>query len=214
MILLSYTDICNDELIKEQLYIIDSKNKSYMNHGFQHANNVVLNIEKIANTLMVDNETISYLKIAGYLHDIGQVEGDINHTRRGVTFAKNYLEDKCDIRWLDKILSAIENHHEKTDVFKLPLFDHIVLFADKMDFSHMRLDKNYIRTHKNESSYFESNILNINFDISNKTFIVIIKFNNDEASTKFKEWDMYDLIIKRIEEFATKLEMSYELKLL
>ena len=200
---MNYFELFNDDYIKEQFKIMDSRDEMY-NHGLMHALNVVENIEKIGDVLKIDLETLSYLKIAGFLHDIGRIAGDENHYLKGKELVRKYLESKVDKVWLDKILSAIENHHEKVNVDKLSLFDHIVLFADKMDFSYKRLNK--------DIECFENNILDINFDIVNDAFIVIIKFKNKTTNSDFESWIMYSKIIKRIDEFVNKLGIKWEFK--
>ena len=87
---------------------------------------------------------------------------------------------------------AIEKHHEKENVNSLSLFEHILLFSDKMDFSYKRL--------KVKDECFESNILDIDFEIVNNKFILecrcIRSFSDDELSKSEK----YQKILKRVQE--------------
>lgn len=200
---MNYLDLLNDDYINNLFKIIDSRN-DVCNHGLKHALNVVENIVKIGDVLNIDSETLSYLKIAAFLHDVGRIEGDENHYLNGKELVKKYLNFKIDKEWLDKILSAIEKHHEKENVDKLSLFNHIVLFADKMDFSCKRFNNN-VRC-------FENNILDINFEIIDNIFIVVIQFKDKVTYIDFERWIMYPKVIKRIDEFANKLDMKWEIK--
>ncbi len=208
---MKYKDIIEDKQITKILNTIDAKNDNEMNHGLKHTINVIENIKKITTLLNIDNETLEYLMIAGYLHDIGQLYKNKNHTLEGERLASKYLKDKINKKWYNQILSAIKNHHEKETVNNISLFDHIVLFADKMDFSYKRLDLNYIEKHKKQH-FIENSIKEINFDIKNNIFIVIIKINNEQDIVNIKSWNYYPNIERRIHEFADKINMNYKIK--
>jgi hypothetical protein len=73
-----------------------------------------------------------------------------------------------------------------------------------MDFSYKRL--------KVKDECFESNILDIDFEIVNNKFILecrcIRPFSDDELSKSEK----YQKILKRVQEFASKLNLGYEIR--
>jgi len=81
-----------------------------------------------------------------------------------------------------------------------------------MDFSHTRLDKNYIELH-NDNYFIENDIINIDFDIKDNIFIIIIETNNIDIK-KLSKWNYYPKIIKRIEEFSNKINMKYKIKII
>lgn len=199
---MKYTDLLDENDLNDLFEQIESKDEIY-NHGMIHALNVVENIDKLCRLLNINSEELNYLKIAGYLHDIGRAFGDENHQLLSRDFVFKYLNSKVDPVWLNKILSAIEKHHEKESVDKLSLFEHILLFADKMDFSYKRL--------KVKDECFEKNILDIDFEIINNKFILecrcIRSFSEDELLNSVK----YQKIIKRVQEFSSKLNLGYEI---
>ncbi len=200
---MKYIDLISDTSINELFEKIDSRDDIY-NHGMKHALNVVDNIEKLGKMLNINSEELEYLKIAGYLHDIGRADNDENHQIFSKNFVFNYLTSKIDPVWLDKVLHAIEKHHEKENVFSLSLFEHILLFADKMDFSYKRL--------KTRDECFEKNVLDIDFMIVDNKFILecrcIRPFSQDELMNSVK----YQKIIKRVQEFSSKLNLGYEIR--
>jgi HD superfamily phosphohydrolase YqeK len=200
---MKYIDLISDTSINELFDKIDSRDDVYV-HGMKHALNVVDNIDKLCKMLNINSEELNYLKIAGYLHDIGRVDGDENHQVFSKIFVFNYLNSKIDSVWLDKILLAIEKHHEKENVSNLSLFEHILLFADKMDFSYKRL--------KVKGDCFEKNILDIDFMVVDNKFILecrcIRPFSQDELMNSVK----YQKIIKRVQEFSSKLNLGYEIR--
>ena len=85
----------SDTSINELFEKIDSRDDVY-NHGMKHALNVVDNIEKLGKLLNINSEELNYLKIAGYLHDIGRVDNDENHQVFSKNFVFNYLNSKID----------------------------------------------------------------------------------------------------------------------
>ena len=199
---MKYIDLLDDNELNDMFERIDSRDEIY-NHGRIHALNVVDNIEKLGKLLNLSDEELNYLKIAGYLHDVGRAFGDENHQIFSKDFAFKYLNSKVDSIWLNKILLAIEKHHEKLQVETLSLFEHILLFSDKMDFSYKRL--------KVKADCFESNILDIDFDINGNKFILkcrcIRPFSDEELSKSEK----YQKILKRVQEFSSKLNLGYDI---
>ena len=195
-----------DELIKDKDILgifneIDNNNDIRISHGLNHILNVVNNVEKICNLLKINDEEKNLLKIAAYLHDIGQINKEGNHYDNSGEFATNYLKDKLDKTSLNKIVIAIKNHHEKEKINELDLFSHILLFSDKIDFTYKRLNPNFIN--KNNEYILEKDIKDINFNIKDNNFIITISSNID--MDKFKEWSFYPKIIKRCEEFSKKI---------
>lgn len=204
---MNYLEIYNDQYIRNQFYEIDKSNKVYKNHGLKHALNVVSNIEKLSKILNISNEELNYLKIAGYLHDIGRsiTKETRDHDIKGAEFINNYLTNKIDKNWLDKISSAVEKHHTYDNLETLSLFEYIILFADKMDFSTTRVEENETK------EYFEKNIQSIDFKIDENYIYVIIQLINYKTKEDFMNWDPSNKIIKRIKEFADKLDRKYKI---
>lgn len=204
---MNYLDIFNDKIILKKFDLIDKNNNNSFNHGLQHAQNVIDIMKKLVKLLKIGKVEENYLLIACALHDIGQLDGKENHFVRSKEYAKDYLKGRLDQEWYEKILLAIENHHEKEKIDDLTLFEHLVLFADKMDFSYKRLAKNYFQNN------FEKHILNVDFAIKNNIFKVIIKTDQSITESDFKTWNYYSKIAERIKQFARKLKMDYEIEI-
>ena len=200
---MKYTDLLDEQDLHIIFERLDKMDDVY-NHGEVHALTVVENIDKLGRILNINFEELNYLKIAGYLHDIGRINGNDNHQIFSKDLVLKYLNTKVDPVWLNKILSAIEKHHEKENVGSLSLFEHILLFADKMDFSYKRLTV--------KDNCFESNILAIDFYIVDNKFVLecrcIKPFSNEELVNSIK----YQKILKRVQEFASKLNLEYEIR--
>ena len=129
---MNYKDILNDKIIINEFDKIDMHHDNRFNHGRNHAENVMNNALKLAKALELNDTEINYLYMACILHDLGQLGGSENHYVRSRDFAKEYLNNKIDKEWFDKIILAIENHHEKKNINNLSLFEHLVLFAENI----------------------------------------------------------------------------------
>lgn len=141
--------------------------------------------------------------IAGYLHDLGQKEGKKDHTIRSSKRAEKYLPEEMDKKWKQKILSSILHHHEHQNIKELSLFEHILLFADKLDVTKVRQNKKYT-SKKNQDNYIET-IEEVNFKIEGKNFIVEIIKNKEN---NLKEWDYFKKMEERVIEFANKINKT------
>ena len=199
--MIDYKQILADkEIINHfnKLPIHDSPN----NHGIKHATNVANVMEKLIALLNIEKTESDYLLIAAALHDVGQVYGTDKHYLKGTDFARNYLEDKVDSKWLENIISAIETHHQKDNLNELPLFNHLVLFSDKMDFTNKRLNET-------TKDVFIKHIIDVNFTISDDTFIVLISSDKKINANMFLyDFAFSDKVINRIKEFAEKLKLE------
>lgn len=208
---MNYQEVINDKKILKLLKEIDCHNDNQFNHGLQHVNNVIENLLKLSKIIDINESDLNDLLTACILHDLGQLEGSQDHYLRSKVKARNYLKGKLNNDIIDKILSAIENHHEKAKIDQLSLFDHLLLFADKTDFTFKRLDKNYLK--QNKADYFESHILDVNFMIKKDTLIVKIISDHMIDQEKLASWSYYPKIEKRVEEFAAKLKLEYLIEL-
>jgi len=204
---MTYKDILNDQEILSIYNKIDNNNNQII-HGKQHVLNVIENLDKLNNVLNINKKDLELLKIATTLHDIGHIYNKDIHPFKGSEYAKEYLKNKLDINDINKIVLAIKNHHEKDSINDISLFDHLLLFADKMDFTYKRLNPN----HKTKEYLLESDILDINFKLDENNFNVIIKTNKIDIE-KFKYWSYYPKITKRIEEFAHKINKKSNIKI-
>ena len=209
---MKYIEVMNDELIVKEFNKIDEHSDNKFDHGRYHAENVIDNILKLAKLLNIDEEETNYLAITGILHDMGQLGGKDGHEIRGKIFAEAYLKDKVDQKWLDKILKAIEYHHEKENIKELSLFEHIVLIADKVDVTYKRLNKKYLL--KNNEDGLEKHIKEVNFEIKQKIFKVIIKTDGKITKDDFYNWGYASKMLKRIEEFSDKVKMQYKIEII
>lgn len=198
--------ILNDRKVIDEYKKIDAQNNFPFNHGLQHIKNVVKIMEKITVMLNITGSKKQNLLIACALHDIGQVNGRENHALKAKLFSKDYLKNKISETDLNIILSAIEKHDQETDLDKLSFFINLVCFADKMDFSKRRLEKDY---EKNFGHLIYGDIVDINFKYTDNCLKIIITTNGvNKAKELLEERNFFHKVINSSISISKKLKAS------
>ena len=133
--MLTYEDVKNSEAIK--IYIVRAdeslKTLGFTEHSFSHVLHVAETAGYILQTLGYPDRTVELAKIAGYLHDIGNLVNRKEHSQSGAVMAWSILHDmKCDPEELATIVTAIGNHDEGTGVPVNAVAAALIL-ADKAD---------------------------------------------------------------------------------
>lgn len=122
----------------------------FTEHSFAHVGKVAQTAADILKTLGYDNEEIELVKIAAYLHDIGNLVNRVDHSQSGAVMAFRILDNlKMPAEMIAKIVTAIGNHDEGTGVPVDELSAALIL-ADKSDVRRTRvrqLDKSSFDIH-------------------------------------------------------------------
>ncbi len=111
----------------------------YTEHSFAHVCKVAETAADIMRTLDYDAHTVEIVKIAAYLHDIGNLVNRIEHSQSGAVMAFRLL-DHMDMEAEDiaTIVTAIGNHDEGTGVAVNAVAAALIL-ADKSDVRRSRV---------------------------------------------------------------------------
>lgn len=111
----------------------------FSEHSFGHVTIVAENAGMILEILGYDDRTVELAKIAGYMHDIGNVVNRVNHALSGANMAFRLL-DKMNVPpdEICKIISAIGHHDEGTAIPLSPISAAIII-ADKTDVRRSRV---------------------------------------------------------------------------
>ena len=105
----------------------------YTEHSFAHVTHVAAMAGYLLETLGYDAHTVELAKIAGYLHDIGNLVNRIEHSQSGAVMAFQILTSLgFGAEDVAPIVTAIGNHDESTGGAKDPVSAALVL-ADKTD---------------------------------------------------------------------------------
>ncbi|HBI52544.1 MAG TPA: phosphohydrolase [Ruminococcaceae bacterium] len=132
---MTYEEIKNNEEINTYIRQADLSLSAlgYTEHSFAHVTLVAENAGYILQTLRYDERTVELAKIAGYLHDIGNLVNRVEHSQSGAIMAFRILDHlNFPPDEIGMIVSAIGNHDEGTGVPVSPLAAALIL-ADKSD---------------------------------------------------------------------------------
>jgi len=105
----------------------------YTEHSFAHVTLVAEKAGYILETLGYPERTVELAKIAGYLHDIGNLVNRVDHSQSGAIMAFRILDHlNFPANEIGSIIAAIGNHDEGTGMPVSPIAAALIL-ADKSD---------------------------------------------------------------------------------
>ena len=146
--MLTYDEVVKSETIKTYIIRADESLGAlgFTEHSFSHVIHVARTAGYILETLGFDDRTIELAKIAGYLHDIGNLVNRKDHSQSGAVMAWSILNDMgCDPAEIATIVTAIGNHDEGTGVPVNAVAAALIL-ADKADVRRSRVRNKDIST--------------------------------------------------------------------
>ena len=138
---LTYEQIRQDEAIKTYIKQADASLGAlgFTEHSFAHVCRVAEIAGDILKTLGFDDRTVELAKIAGYMHDIGNLVNRVEHSQSGAVMAFRILDNMgFPAEEISLIVTAIGNHDEGTGVPVNPLAAALIL-ADKSDVRRSRV---------------------------------------------------------------------------
>ncbi len=139
--MLTYKQVTSNEAIKTYIIRADESLVAlgYTEHSFAHVMHVAEMAGYILTAMGFDSRSIELAKIAGYLHDIGNLVNRKEHSQSGAVMAWSILNDMgCEPADIATIITAIGNHDEGTGVPVNPVAAALIL-ADKADVRRSRV---------------------------------------------------------------------------
>ena len=116
---MTYEQVKEDEAVKVYIAQADASLEAlgFTEHSFAHVTRVAEIAGNILETLGYPARTVELAKIAGYLHDIGNVVNRVDHSQSGAVMAFRIL-DRMNFppEEIAAIVTAIGNHDEGTGV--------------------------------------------------------------------------------------------------
>ena len=146
--MITYNDIKNNTMIKSYIEAADKSLLAlgYTEHSFAHVTKVAEDAAYILTTLGYDNREIELAKIAGFLHDIGNLVNRVDHSQSGALMSFRILDKlEMDPTEISLIVAAIGNHDEGTGVAVNPIAAALII-ADKCDVRRSRVRNNNIQS--------------------------------------------------------------------
>ncbi len=137
----TYQDIINDEAVKTYIQKADETliALGYTEHSFPHVKKVAELAAEILLTLGYSEREAELARIAGYLHDIGNVVNRSEHAQSGAVMAFRILDRMgADPEDIATIITAIGNHDEST-AFPVNSVAAALILADKTDVRESRV---------------------------------------------------------------------------
>ena len=139
--MVSYESLKKNEEIKTYIAAQDESLLAlgYTEHSFAHVTKVAEKAADILLSLGADEHTAELARIAGYLHDLGNLVNRVNHSESGAIIAFRLL-DKLGMPAGDiaAVVTAIGNHDEGTGVPVNRIAAALIL-ADKADVRRSRV---------------------------------------------------------------------------
>ena len=139
--MLSYENIKNNEAIKSYIKAADASLRAlgFTEHSFAHVGKVSDAAAEILTYVGCDAHTVGLAKIAGYLHDIGNLVNRIEHSQSGAVMAFRILDNLgMPAEDIATIVTAIGNHDEGTGV-PVNEVSAALIIADKTDVRRSRV---------------------------------------------------------------------------
>lgn len=139
--MVSYEQVKNDKGVIAYIKAADESLKAlgYTEHSFAHVVKVAEDAARILKALGYDEHTIELAKIAGVMHDIGNIVNRKEHSQSGAIMAFRILDNMgMDPMDIATIVTAIGNHDEGDGV---PVNDvaAALILADKSDVRRSRV---------------------------------------------------------------------------
>ena len=139
--MVTYEKIKNDAAVRAYISAADQSliALGYTEHSFGHVIKVAECAGEILSTLGYDGHTVELAKIAGVLHDIGNLVNRSEHSQSGAVMAFRILDNMgMDAPDIATIVTAIGNHDEGTGVPVNAVAAALIL-ADKSDVRRSRV---------------------------------------------------------------------------
>ena len=183
----------------------------YTEHSFPHVLRVSNTSAYILKTLGYSDHETELVKIAGYLHDIGNLVNRIEHSQSGAVMAFRILDKLgMDTEDISDIVSAIGNHDEGTGVPISPIAAALIL-ADKSDVRRSRVrnrDVINFDIHDRVNYSVKNSELKINLDEKQ----IILTLDVDTAFSSVM--DFFEIFLERMmlcRKAADKLGLQFRL---
>ena len=211
--MLTYDEITKSEAIKTYIIRADESLGAlgFTEHSFEHVMHVAETAGYILDSMGYDPRTVELAKIAGYLHDIGNLVNRKDHSQSGAVMAWSILNDMgCDPEEVATIVTAIGNHDEGTGV-PVNAVAAAMILADKADVRRTRVRNKDLSTfdiHDRVNYSVKKSILKINEE---KT-IVKLKLSIDTKYGSVMEY--FEIFMQRMilcRKAAEKLGLQFKL---
>lgn len=183
----------------------------FTEHSYAHVTKVAVTAAQILEELGYSDREIELVKIAGYLHDIGNLVNRIDHSQSGAVMAFRILDNlNMDAEDIAVVVSAIGNHDEGTGVPVNAVAAALIL-ADKSDVRRSRV-RNRDVTNFDIHDRVNYSVISSRLEIERERRIVrlTLEIDTDYGSVM----DYFEIFLNRMilcRKAAEKLGLSFKL---
>lgn len=213
--MIDYSDIKQNDMIRTYITKADQSLEAlgYTEHSFAHVTRVAEEAGRLLAELGFDDRTVELARIAGFLHDIGNLVNRVDHSQSGAVMAFRILDNlNMEPAEIAEIVTAIGNHDEGTGVPVSSLAAALIL-ADKSDVRSTRVrnsDPTTFDIHDRVNHSVRSSMLKI--DREKK--IILLKLTIDTVESSVMEY--FEIFLSRMilcRKAAEKLGMRFALEI-
>lgn len=206
-------ELKQNEAIKIYIKQADESLKAlgYTEHSFAHVGRVSEMAGYILETLGYSDHEVELAKMAGYLHDIGNIVNRIEHSQSGAVMAFRILDNMgLPAEDIATVVTAIGNHDEGTGVAVNAVSAALIL-ADKSDVRRSRVRNSDISTfdiHDRVNYSVKDSVLKIN----EAHTIIKLKLTVDTRLSTIT--DYFEIFLQRMlmcRKAAEKLGLEFKL---
>lgn len=212
--MITYEQIKNDKDIRTYVSSADASLAAlgFTEHSFAHVTRVAVVAGDILVTLGYPERTVELARIAGFLHDIGNVVNRVDHSQSGAIIAFRLL-DKMGMSpdEISVIVSAIGNHDEGTGVPVSAVAAALIL-ADKSDVRRSRVRNKNSLDMSDIHDKVNYSVTSASLSVSDDKTHITLKL---EIDTEFSAvMDYFEIFLKRMilcRSAADKLGLIFKL---
>ena len=183
----------------------------FTEHSFAHVAKVSTVAAKILQQLGYSEREIELAKIAGYMHDIGNLVNRVDHSQSGAVMAFRILDNMgMDPEDIAAIVSAIGNHDEGVGVPVNAIAAALIL-ADKSDVRRSRV-RNNDETTFDIHDRVNYSVITSELIVEKEKGIIRLKLRTDTAYGSVM--DYFEIFLERMilcRKAAEKLGLSFKL---
>ena len=194
---MTYQEVKKDAAVKVYIAQADASMEAlgFTEHSFAHVGRVAHIAGYILETLGYPERTVELAKIAGYLHDIGNLVNRVDHSQSGAVMAFRIL-DRMNFppEEIAAIVTAIGNHDEGTGV-PVNAVAAALIIADKSDVRRSRVrNKADIAVDIHDRVNYSVTSSDLTVDVEKKTMTLALKVDTSVSSVM----EYFEIFMKRM----------------
>ena len=212
---MTYEQVRRDPAVNEYIKQADASMNAlgFTEHSFAHVTKVAQLAGEILQKLGYPERTVELARIAGYLHDIGNLVNRVDHSQSGAVMAFRIL-DRMSFppEEIATIVTAIGNHDEGTGV-PVNAVAAALFIADKSDVRRSRVRKQAdIRVDIHDRVNYSVTDSQLIIDVEQRTIHLELSVDTQVSSVM----EYFEIFMKRMilcRSAADRLEMKFKLSI-